>query len=314
MEYKWYKSGGDLLRQIRETDLPANELAFWYLGQMGILVKYREELVALDVLISELRRADGSVGATNYRPPFGAGELTGVTAFLGSHDHADHINTQTLIPLQKSNPGLKIIIPESVRNTVLARTFIRNGADEESAETSGGVLPGSVPERLDPANVIGAAAGQEIEISPDIRVLPLASAHETYETDEDGHDFSLGYAVKIGPFLLYHSGDTVLTERLIADVRSACAWGGAAGPDAEFLPVNGADLPRHRRNIVGNMDERSAAFLAKETGADLVVPLHSDLGPGNSADPLVFASVMNEEYPGRRYGIYRLGERVVLVK
>lgn len=289
MNCRWYCSGEKLLTQIRETKLPDEALAFWYLGQMGILVKYKEELVAFDVLLSELRRADGSVGATNYQPPFEPGALTGLTAFFGSHDHADHINTQTLIPLQKSNPGMKIIIPEGVRRQVLERGLSNTG-------------------------VIGADAGPEITLSPDIRVLPLASAHETYDTDENGHNLFLGFAVKIGPFFLYHSGDTVLTERLISDVCTASARAGVSGPDAEFVPVNGADLPRHRRNIVGNMDERSAAYFAQETNADLVVPLHYDLVPGNTVNPLVFASVMDEEYPGRKYGIYRLGERVILWK
>lgn len=289
MNDRWYVSGEALLNQIRETKLPDNALAFWYLGQMGILVKYRDELAAFDVLLSDLCRADGSVGATNYRPPFDAGALSGLTVFFGSHDHADHINTQTLIPLQKSNPDMKIIIPEGVKSRVLSRG-------------------------LSDAGVIGADAGQEITVSPDIHALPLASAHETYDTDDRGHNIFLGYAVKIGPFFLYHAGDTVLTERLISDVRAACFHAHVPGPDAEFLPINGADLPRHRRNIVGNMDERSAAFLAQATNADLVVPLHYDLVPGNTVNPLVFASVMDEEYPGRKYGIYRLGERVILWK
>ena len=289
MNSRWYLSGDALLRQIRQTRLPDNALAFWYLGQMGILVKYRDELAAFDVLLSDLRRADGSVGATNYQPPFEAGALRGLTVFFGSHDHADHINTQTLIPLQKSNPDMKVIIPEGVRRNVLARGLAAQG-------------------------VIGAVAGQEIEPARDICALPIPSAHETYDTDENGHNLFLGYAVKIGPFFVYHSGDTVLTERLISDVRAASLRAHVPGPDVEFLPVNGADLPRHRRHIVGNMDERSAAFLAQETNADLVVPLHYDLVPGNTVNPLVFASVMDEEYPGRKYGIYRLGERVILWK
>lgn len=67
-------------------------------------------------------------------------------------------------------------------------------------------------------------------------------------TDDHGNQRNLGYVMKCEELHIYHAGDTVVTQKLIEDVR-------ACGPIAvACVPVNGVDTERHSRGIIGNMD------------------------------------------------------------
>ena len=39
MQKNWYRQGTDLLKEIRDTKLSDDTLAFWYLGQCGFVFK-----------------------------------------------------------------------------------------------------------------------------------------------------------------------------------------------------------------------------------------------------------------------------------
>ena len=54
------------------------------------------------------------------------------------------------------------------------------------------------------------------------------------------------------------------------------------GIDVLMVPINGRDLERHARGIVGNMDSREACWFGAEIGADLVIPLHYDMIGGET--------------------------------
>ena len=64
------------------------------------------------------------------------------------------------------------------------------------------------------------------------------------------------------------------------------------------LVINGRDPERESRNVVGNLNEREAAWLAREIRADLLVPMHYDLFPGNRGYPSLLLHSIERDHPG----------------
>jgi L-ascorbate metabolism protein UlaG (beta-lactamase superfamily) len=93
----------------------------------------------------------------------------------------------------------------------------------------------------------------------------------------------LGYVMSAGGARVYHAGDTVLFDGLAERLRELRV-------DLALLPINGRDADREAEGIVGNMDAREAAQLAREIGADAAVPLHWDMFAGNPGDPAAFVA------------------------
>lgn len=280
-KYNWYKEGQALLEEIKNTTPAPGMVALWYIGQMGVIVKGAGLTVCLDPMLSDL--GEGGVSVRNYSWPFEPGELTGVDYVICSHDHADHINMETLLPLYQANPGTKFIVP----------------APTASVLTQGGIAPEAV---------LGAKEKRSIRLAENAAVCPVAAAHEEYVTDENGDQCCLSYVLDLNGISLFHGGDTVVTEQLIADVQEQ------GGIQVACLPINGVDTERHRRDIIGNMDPRDAAFFAQQIGADLVIPMHYDMVMGNEENPLIFGHYMQTLYSGRKYHIMQLGERLIYLK
>ncbi|PNV60220.1 MBL fold metallo-hydrolase [Clostridium sp. chh4-2] len=276
MKYAWYKKGTELLNDLKETVVPEHMMAFWYIGQMGMAVKGAGITLCFDPVLNDLCSPDGT-SRRNYEPPFSGEEWTGLDYVICSHNHADHINLKTLLPLQQANPSLQFIVP----------------APEKEVLTDGGIRPEAV---------IGAKAGEVIFLKNGVSVHPVAAAHETYVTDENGDQKNLGYVLEADGITMYHAGDTMVTDRLIRDLEPFSRI------DLACIPVNGVDTERHGRGIIGNMDCRDAAYFAWRIGADLTVPMHYDMVVGNGEDPLIFARYMQEMYTGKKYRIMQLGE------
>lgn len=297
MKYQWYKEGKALLREIRETMLPETMAAVWYIGQMGTIMKWQDLVVCFDPVLTDLCNPDGTT-RRNFAPPFGPEEFTDVDYVVCSHNHKDHLNLETLLPLWQANPMVRFIVPEP----------------EKGCLTAGGIASEAV---------IGAKAGEEILLvkrkagagqdeaakqADCARLCPIAAAHEEYVTDEHGNQRNLGYVMKCGELHIYHAGDTLVTQKLIEDVR-------ACGPiAAACVPVNGVDTERHSRGIIGNMDCRDAAYFVQQIGADMTLPMHTDMVMRNEENPLIFAEYMRSLYPGRKYHIMQLGERLVFLR
>ncbi len=312
MKYEWYKKGTDLLNEIADTTLPDSMLALWYIGQMGVVVRWKDMTVCFDPVLNDLCGNDG-LTQRNYPVPFEPRDFRGLDFVICSHNHADHINPATLLPLIQANPGLRIVVPEPERAGL-------TGCGLSGSEFTGCGLPA--------ASLLGARAGEPIPLSRGAVLHPVAAAHETYVTDANGDQRNLGYVLELdaadaspasgsasvsghpsgSALRLYHSGDTVVTPQLIRDVS-------AFSPiHIACIPVNGLDTERHSRGIIGNMDCRDAAYFASRIGADLTIPLHYDMVMGNEENPLIFAGYMRELYPGRKYHIMQLGERFIYRK
>lgn len=267
------------MREIKETQLPESQVAVWYLGQMGTVVKWKQTVVGIDLVLNDLYTAEGT-SRRNYGIPFAPEDFHLLDCLIGTHNHKDHINTDTILPLVQANPDLKVIVPYP---------------------ECGELLEKGVPE----LNLVGAKAEEPVTLGEGVVIHPVAAAHEEYITDEFGNQRNLGYILKCGTLHVYHSGDTVVTLKLIEDVK-------AQRPiHVACIPINGVDTERHSRGIIGNMDCRDAAYFASQIEADMTIPMHYDMVMGNEENPLIFADYMRELYPGRKYHQMQLGERFI---
>ena len=249
------------LRIIRDTAVPAGTATLWWLGQMGLMVRMGKTLVCVDYYASD--SADRRVS-----PPIPAAEMEGIDAFLGTHNHLDHIDHEAWKIWAKTCPGAQFIFP---------------AAHQASVEADG----------ISPERCIGLNDGESCRIG-DITVHAIAAAHEFLDRDEKtGFYPCLQYILEGDGARIYHAGDTLRYEGMLAKLQ---AFGRM---DAALLPINGRDGKRYRRNCIGNMTFQEAADLTGELQPRLVIPGHWDMFADNPGDPEAFADYLDAKYPGR---------------
>ncbi len=107
----------------------------------------------------------------------------------------------------------------------------------------------------------------------------------------------MGYVVRLGPWKIYHSGDTLNFEGMEDLLRPHSV-------DVALLPINGRRL---ERRVAGNLDGPRAAGLAKAIGAGLVIPCHYEMFEFNTESPEAF--IAECERIGQAYRVLRCGER-----
>ena len=116
------------------------------------------------------------------------------------------------------------------------------------------------------------------------------------ERDEHGRCRFLGYVARLNGTTVYHSGDTLLHESLVAALAPF-------KPDVALVPINGN---RPERRVAGNLDGREAALLAHEIGAGVAVPHHFDMFEFNTASPDEFTAECRRL--GQKCRVLRNGE------
>jgi L-ascorbate metabolism protein UlaG (beta-lactamase superfamily) len=269
----WYKKGGALLAEIAETK--SGGALLWFLGQMGFAVKMSGVIVYFDPFLNDFTDETGAPRC--YGPPFTPEDGIEADYFVCTHDHADHLSLETLLPQARRNPRTRFIVPRPLT----------------------GILTGA---GIDGSRVSGARAGDVLELDGGLTLTPVAAAHDVYRTDENGDHLCLGYLLRDGETGVYHAGDTVVTPLLVETLRKL------KPVNIAILPVNGGDWERSEAGITGNMTAEDAAKLARAIDADLAVPAHYGLLSGNSANPAFFAEAMYRLCPSKKYHIFAPGE------
>jgi L-ascorbate metabolism protein UlaG (beta-lactamase superfamily) len=251
-------SGEALLADIRQTAAAEDKrLYLWWLGQSGFLVQYHGHHLLLDPYLSDsLTRKYADSDRPHVRMtglPIEPWRLDFIDVITSSHNHTDHLDAATILPLVEVNPSVDLIIPAA------------NG--RFAAERLG--LP------IDRLTLINdgettAASGFTFHAVP--------AAHETVERDGEGRCRFLGYVVTCGPWKIYHSGDTVLYDDIVDRV-------GQWEIDVAIVPINGRDPAR---GVAGNLTGPEAAELAANLGARVAIPCHYDMFEFNTASPDAF--------------------------
>jgi L-ascorbate metabolism protein UlaG (beta-lactamase superfamily) len=230
----------------------------WWLGQSGYLLQWSGKRVLLDPYLSDsLTKKYAATGKPHVRmsecvidPLF----LTGISIVTSSHNHTDHLDAETLIPVLKNNPGIHFMIPEANRTFVADRVLcdenFPDGLNDKEMVTIDGFTFHGIPAK-----------------------------HNEIERDEKGNCKFMGYVIQFGRWSIYHSGDTLWFDGM-ADLLKPFAV------DVAILPINGNDPAR---GVAGNLDVKEAAQLGKAIDAGIVIPCHYNMFAFNTADPSDFA-------------------------
>ncbi|MGC4047108.1 MAG: MBL fold metallo-hydrolase [Armatimonas sp.] len=264
-----------LLADIAVAEADTEALHVWWLGQSGFLASHNGVRVLFDPYLSDsltVKYAQTDKPHTRMTERVIAPErLTGLSLITSTHNHTDHLDAETLLPLFASNPEAQLVLPAV--NTGFAANRLGWG------ETDSRFLPLEIKQFKD----LGA-----------ISVYGIAAAHENLSPE------FMGFVVKIGPWVLYHSGDTIPYEGM-ADSLAALSI------HVALLPINGR-LPERR--VSGNLWGDEAAYLAEAIGAQVAVPCHYEMFEFNTEPPALFEATCQDL--GQPYRTLKAGERLTL--
>jgi L-ascorbate metabolism protein UlaG (beta-lactamase superfamily) len=270
------------LADVRNA-LAAGSSRLWWLGQSGFLLARNGRAIVLDPYLSDsLTKKYEHTDKPHVRitervvDPAALGAIGVIDIITSSHNHTDHLDAESLIPLLSANPAARLVLPAANRDFALER------------------LGTSLAQRFVEAN-----AGDSLRLAT-VEITGIAAAHPTVERDDDGRCRFLGYVIRWPGFGIYHSGDTLMHPGLIPALKPF-------GVNLALLPING---DRPERRVAGNLDGPQAARLAHEIDAKLVIPCHYDLFEFNTASPDPFIAECRRL--GQNYKIVRNGEGVDL--
>src|ERR1051325_1287369 len=102
-----------------------NNFHLWWLGQSGFLLQWKGKRILIDPYLSDslTEKYAGTdkphirLSERVLRPEL----LENISVVTSSHNHTDHLDAETLLPVLKNNPGIKFIIPEANRDFVAER-------------------------------------------------------------------------------------------------------------------------------------------------------------------------------------------------
>ncbi|MEP7376248.1 MAG: MBL fold metallo-hydrolase [Chitinophagaceae bacterium] len=247
------KKNEELLAEMDSVITDSDHFYLWWLGQSGFLLQWNGRRVLIDPYLSDsltkkyaaTDKPHTRMSERVIRPDL----LKNISIVTSSHNHTDHLDAETLIPLLKNNPEIKFIIPEANRDFVAERT--KCGKDFPVGLTDG------IDKTIDGFIFYG-----------------IPARHNEIERDEKGNCKYMGYVIEFGNHRIYHSGDTLWFEDMVDLLKPFAV-------DVALLPING-DKPE--RKVAGNLDAKEAAQLGKAIGAKTVIPCHYDMFAFNTAD------------------------------
>jgi L-ascorbate metabolism protein UlaG (beta-lactamase superfamily) len=250
---KAIKKDEDLVNEMDSLLMDQKYLHLWWLGQSGFLLQWKGKRVLIDPYLSDsLTKKYANTDKPHVRMServIDPNLLTNISIVTSSHNHTDHLDADTLIPILKNNPGVRLIIPETNRNFVAERVHCKN----------------EFP--------IGLTDGKSITIDA-FTFHGIPAKHNETERDENGNCKYMGYVIEFGKYKIYHSGDTLWFDGMVEILKPFQV-------DVAILPINGNDPAR---KVAGNLNVREAAELGKAINARLVIPCHYDMFSFNTAN------------------------------
>lgn len=166
----------------------AEHFHLWWLGQSGYLLTWKGKRILVDPYLSD--SLTKKYAATN-KPHIRMSDrvvdpqlLKNISIITSSHNHTDHLDSETLIPVLQNNPDAVMLIPEANRKFVSERIK----------------MPEDFP--------VGLNDGQNVTIN-EFTFHGIPARHNEIERDEQGRCKYLGYVIRFGQWCVYHSGDTL---------------------------------------------------------------------------------------------------------
>jgi L-ascorbate metabolism protein UlaG (beta-lactamase superfamily) len=264
----------NFIAEVDQYSRDEKKFHLWWLGQSGYLLQWKGSKILLDPYLSDsLTKKYADTGKPHTRVSERVVDprlLTNISIVTSSHNHTDHLDAETLVPLIKNNPDITLIIPEANRDFVCKRIQ----------------MPGDFP--------VGLSDGRSICIG-DFFFHGIPAKHNDIERDDAGNCRFMGFVIRFGEWSLFHSGDTLWYEGMEELLKPFDI-------DVALLPINGNDPAR---GVAGNLNANEAAGLAKAIGAGVVIPCHYDMFAFNTADPKDLE--LEAKKIGQPYHILELG-------
>ena len=173
-----------LLDDIRSASKSADTFHIWWLGQSGFLIQYEGRHLLFDPYLSDsLTRKYATTDKPHVRMTELAVKperLDFIDVVTSSHNHTDHLDAETLLPLMEANPNLAVLVPTANQTFAADRL------------------------KVSPSRLTTIDAGETTEVS-EFTLHAVPAAHETVEKDEEGRCRFIGLIAQFGGW----------TERLI---------------------------------------------------------------------------------------------------
>ena len=263
---------------VNEFDslLNTGDFSLWWLGQSGYLLQWKGKRILIDPYLSDsltkkyltTDKPHTRMSELVVRPEL----LKNISVVTSSHNHTDHLDAETLIPVLQNNPGIKFIIPEANRSFVVERV------------------------KCEKDFPIGLNDGRSVTID-EFTFHGMPAKHNEIERDENGNCKFMGYVIEFGNYKIYHSGDTLWFDEMVQLLKPFAA-------DVAILPINGN---KPERKVAGNLNCKEAAELGKAIKAKYVIPCHYDMFTFNTADVNEF--VKEAEKIDQPFKVLKHGER-----
>lgn len=174
-----------------QLDIDVPGLSLWWTGNAGWLVRSRDVLIGLDLVLEKEPFLDEFSMDVRYERPIRAAQLSRLNFSFVSHAHGDHFARETT----------KVLLRESRCRFVLPRACLKV-ADELG-----------IPE----GRRIVAVPGETLQLEG-LTVHPIHAIHgdrfgAVY--DEANLD-DAGYVIELGGRRIFHPGDSILQQRQLA--------------------------------------------------------------------------------------------------
>lgn len=271
-----FKKDKELIAEMDGLLTDKEHFHLWWLGQSGFLLQWRGQRVLIDPYLSDslTKKYEGSA-----RPHVRLSErvvdphlLKNISIVSSSHNHTDHLDAETLVPVLKNNPHITFIIPEANREFVAERVH----------------CPLEFP--------VGLNDGESITIGH-FTFHGIPAKHNEIERNPRGYCKFMGYVVEFGDWRIYHSGDTLWFDEMVSLLKPFKV-------DLALLPINGNILSR---GVAGNFNGQEAVQLGKAIGARYIIPCHYDMFAFNTADIDEF--IRNAQSVDQPVAVLKQGQR-----
>ena len=263
-----------LAHHINQLVVPQGQLALWSLGQAGFVIKGGSTLVCIDPYLSDVITEQGGP-ARRFPPPLAPTELTNMHMVFTTHEHLDHTDPATLVPLLSASAQALLVTSPQGR---------------EIALNAG----------IDDSRIRVPRIGQPVEAG-DLIYTAIPAAHYQYEVDAQQQSRWMGFLIKLNGVTLYHAGDTIVIPELLAALANVPL-------DLALLPINGRDYFREEQSIVGNLWPREAAQLAQRFAPRVLLGMHNDLFAENRVRPGLLFDELDHAKPFQACHLLQPGE------
>src|SRR5688572_20150366 len=143
----------EFLADVRAAREYPNDVHLWWLGQSGFLIQWQNHHLLLDPYLSDsLTHKYAATDKPHVRMTervVAPERLDFIDVVASSHNHTDHLDKETLVPLLRANPAIEIVIPEANRELVVDRLGVMaeqpRGLDAGQSATVAGFKITAVP-------------------------------------------------------------------------------------------------------------------------------------------------------------------------